>query len=98
MKIQNNNSNASTPLSGDTGTARLSRKDPTGSGSGPDHAGNTDTISSSDLVRKLQTDPAREARIDRLREQVQSGTYSVSARDVSARLIDAHLDDLTKRS
>ena len=99
MKIQNDGGNTALPVSGDTAaTSRVSRKTRSAQESGEAVQTAADTVTTSEVARYFKTDPARHARLDQLREQVQNGTYSVPASELSSRLIDAHLSDLTKRS
>jgi flagellar biosynthesis anti-sigma factor FlgM len=98
MKIQNDGGNTAVPVSGDTANSKLSRKERAARASGEAIQPAADTVTTSEVARYLETDPARQERLDQLREQVQNGTYSVPATELSARLIDAHLGDLTKRS
>ena len=98
MKIQNDSGNTALPVSGDTANSRVSRKDRVAQHSGQPVEAAADTVTTSEVARYLVTDPARQARNAHVREQVQNGTYSVPANELSARLVDAHLSDLTKRS
>ncbi len=98
MKIQNDGGNTALPVSGETANSRVSRKDRAAQQSGEAVEPAADTVTTSEVARYLETDPARQARIDQLREQVQNGTYSVPASELSARMIDAHLGDVTTRS
>lgn len=97
MKIHNDSANVPLPVSGDTAAAKASRADRASQNTDQPRA-EADAVTTSEIARHLETDPAREARIERLREQVQNGTYSVPANQIAGRLIDAHLTDLTKRS
>ncbi len=93
MKIQNDAVNVPLPVSSETG--KISRKEgagatPTGNSVGPNDSATTSRIS-----HHLHADSAR---LERLREAVQNGTYSVSPQEVSKRLISEHLDDSATRS
>jgi flagellar biosynthesis anti-sigma factor FlgM len=94
MKIQNEG--GSSPLIRPGVTAR---KSPASKHAGavPSKAAEpaADTATTSGLAATLETDAQRAARVERLREQVQAGTYSVDARELSKRLIDAHLSEPT---
>ncbi len=49
----------------------------------------SDSVSGPGLVNSQN----REARVEELRKSVQSGHYRVNAEEVSARIIDRHLDE-----
>jgi anti-sigma28 factor (negative regulator of flagellin synthesis) len=57
-------------------------------GPGSESAG-SDSVSGGALVNAGN----REARIEELRDRVQSGKYQVNAEEVSAKIIDRHLDE-----
>ena len=88
MKIQNDVSNFAPPVTGDTGAPRVPPKDKVGEPSGAPAPQSTDTAETSPVARQREADPAR---LEQLRKAVQSGTYSVPAGEVAARLIDEHL-------
>jgi flagellar biosynthesis anti-sigma factor FlgM len=95
MKIQNDAANAARPISADTKPAPAARKEPPAGQTAGASEPPSDTVEISAVADHSQSDPAR---LERLREAVRNGTYSVPASEVSARLIDAHLNDLNKRS
>ncbi|MBS1874774.1 MAG: flagellar biosynthesis anti-sigma factor FlgM [Acidobacteria bacterium] len=98
MKVQNDNASISLPVTGDAATSKLTRKDRVGADTAATPSQEPDPITTSSVANQLETDPVRTARIERLREQVQNGTYSIPARELAGRLVDAHLSDFTKRS
>ncbi len=91
MKIQNDAVNVPLPVSSDTG--KISRKDGAAGAEADNNKTKADSATTSAIAHHLQADPAR---LDRLREAVRSGTYSVPAHEVSARIIDEHLDDVNQ--
>ncbi len=89
MKINNEALGAGLPVSTESASkaARdkaVAAKDPISN----EPAG--DTAETSSIARHLEADGVR---LERLREAVRSGTYSVLPLEVSARLIDEHLED-----
>lgn len=94
MKIQNDGVSSPSPVS--TGAAaRISSKSvPRGNPVEGDQP-TSDTAEVSAIAHQIEADPAR---LERLRDAVLNGTYTVPATDVSARLIDEHLDNLNTRS
>jgi anti-sigma28 factor (negative regulator of flagellin synthesis) len=98
MKIQNDLGGVPSPVSGDVGPSKLGRKEQPAAPAPETRTPEPDSVTTSGVSKHLETDPARELRIERLREAVQSGTYSVSAQELSAKIIDAHLGDVTRRS
>lgn len=54
-----------------------------------------DQVQGSAIALSLQPDTAR---LERLREAVRTGAYSVPAAEISKRLVDEHLDNSSKRS
>jgi anti-sigma28 factor (negative regulator of flagellin synthesis) len=95
MKIQNDAANAARPISADTKPAPAARKERPADQAASAGEPLSDAAEISAVAEQSQSDPAR---LERLREAVRNGTYSVPAHEVSARIIDAHLNDLNKRS
>jgi anti-sigma28 factor (negative regulator of flagellin synthesis) len=89
MKIQNDAGNSAAPLSGDAALAKLSRKDQTSDLAASPEKPVTDTVETSSIAQHLEADPAR---LERLREAVRNGAYAVAAHEVSAKLVDEHLN------
>ena len=88
MKIQNDAVNTPLPVSSDTG--KIARKEDASGAQAGSKVTAADSATTSAIADHLQTDPAR---LDRLREAVRNGTYSIPSLEISARLIDEHLDD-----
>jgi flagellar biosynthesis anti-sigma factor FlgM len=95
MKIQNDAANAARPVPADTKSAPPVRKERAAERDAGASELPSDAVEISAVAGQSQSDPAR---IERLREEVRNGTYSVPAREVSARIVDAHLTNLNKRS
>jgi anti-sigma28 factor (negative regulator of flagellin synthesis) len=88
MKIQNDALNVPLPVSSETG--KVSRKDgAAGTQADGNNSARVDNATISAIAQHLHADPAR---LDRLREAVLNGTYTVPAHEVSARIIDEHLN------
>lgn len=94
MKIQNDPPDPSA-LAINRTAIRPVIKEPGNSQSAEPDQPSTDSAALSQIAERIDADPAR---IEQLRQAVQNGTYSVPANAVAARLVDAHLDDLNKRS
>lgn len=55
----------------------------------------SDQVQESNIALSLQPDVAR---LERLREAVRNGTYSVPAADLSSSILNEHLSDVSKHS
>lgn len=88
MKIQNDN-NPPPLVGGDKAASRVSSKDKPGRLSKTVEQPAVDTAETSPAAKQLEADPVR---LERLREAVRSGTYSIPAGEIAARLIDEHLN------
>jgi flagellar biosynthesis anti-sigma factor FlgM len=95
MKIQNDTANAARPISADTKSVPGARREQASDRTASASELPPDTVEISAVVEQEESDPAR---LERLREAVRNGTYSVPASAVSARIVDAHLNNLSKRS
>ena len=89
MKIQNDINNLAPPVAGDTGAPRVPPRDKVGEPSGAPAPQPIDTAETSPVARQREADPAR---LEQLRTAIQSGTYSVPAGEIAARLIAEHLN------
>ncbi len=94
MKIQNDGGQLPGPaISTNKTAARVVNKERLESRAS-DGTDSVDSVQTSGAAQQLEADPAR---MERLREAVRNGTYKVPALEVSARIIDAHLDKSSKR-
>lgn len=80
-----------TPAKAETHAAsKVSDKASSGKTTAPVAQPGEDSAQVSEIAKRVEADPAR---IEKLREAVRNGTYHVSARDISSKLISEHLDD-----
>jgi anti-sigma28 factor (negative regulator of flagellin synthesis) len=98
MKIQSDLGNTAPAISSGSAASKPATTDQTSDVKSAANEASADSVSTSGLADRLEADPAREAQIERLRQAVRDGTYSVSASDISASIVDAHLTGITKRS
>ena len=92
MKIQNDAGDSLAPLSGDAGVPKLPRENSPSEPAAATEQPISDTVEASEILRHIEADRAR---LERLRKAVRDGTYVVPAAEVSARIVDDHLNKST---